>query len=119
VSRVLAFALGVCALAVGVAAFGAPEGGAQGNDLTLRLERFYDNACRCYKLRFSGAIASRAANEYVAVLQQKCGSPSATAVAGASTREGGVWKRSPSPGRLRDPTPPPTAHAGTAVSASR
>ena len=118
-TRVLASGLAAMVCAAGIAAFGASSARAQGGDVTLRLERFYDNACRCYKLRFSGTIASRAANEYVAVLQQKCGSPSATAVAGASTREGGVWKRSPSPGRLRDPTPPPTAHAGTAVSASR
>jgi hypothetical protein len=68
---------------------------APAEDVTLRLERFYDNACRCYKLRFSGTIASRAANEYVAVLQQRCGSTSSTAVAGASTREGGIWEAEP------------------------
>lgn len=94
-SRVFASVLGTIALAAGVAAFGASVGGAQGQDVTLRLERFYDNACRCFKLRFSGTIASRAANEYVAVLQQRCGSTSSTAVAGASTREGGVWEAEP------------------------
>lgn len=64
-------------------------------DVTLRLERFYDNACRCYKLRFSGTIASGAANEYVAVLQQRCGSDSATAFAGGTTQQGGAWVADP------------------------
>ena len=87
-SRVFASVLGTIALAVGFAAFGAPEGDAQGGDVTLRLERDYDDASRSYKLRFSGTIASGAANDYVAVLQQKCGSGSGggTAIAGASTQ---------------------------------
>jgi hypothetical protein len=59
--------------------------------VTLRMERFYDEACRCYKFRFSGSISSEAANEYVSVLQQRCGQRFSTAVAGASTREGGAW----------------------------
>jgi hypothetical protein len=59
------------------------------------MERFYDNACRCYKLRFFGTIASGAANEYVTVLRQECGSRSATAIAGASTRAGGAWEAEP------------------------
>jgi hypothetical protein len=94
-TRVLASGLAAMVCAAGIAAFGASSARAQGGDVTLRLERFYDNACRCYKLRFSGTIASRAANEYVAVLQQKCGSSSATAIAGGSTREGGVWEAEP------------------------
>jgi hypothetical protein len=73
-----------------VTATGAPTG-----DVTLQVERFYDNACRCYKLRFSGTIASGAANEYVAVLQQKCGQRGVRAFAGASTREGGSWEAEP------------------------
>lgn len=64
-------------------------------DVTLQMERFYDNACRCYKLRFSGTIASQAANEYVTILRQECGSRSATAIAGASTRAGGAWEAEP------------------------
>jgi hypothetical protein len=64
-------------------------------DVTLRMERFYDNAGRCYKLRFSGTIASQAANEYVTILRQECGSRSPTAIAGASTRAGGLWEAEP------------------------
>jgi hypothetical protein len=78
-----------------VACFAAISPGAPAQDVTLRLERFYDNACRCYKLRFSGTIPSGAANEYVAVLQQKCGSGSATAIAGGTTRPGGSWEADP------------------------
>jgi hypothetical protein len=66
------------------------------DDVTLRLERFYDNACRCYKFRFFGTISSGAANEYVSVLQQRCGQRFSTAIAGASTREGGAWEVVPS-----------------------
>jgi hypothetical protein len=93
-SRVFAFVLGTIAL---VAAFGAPDGVAQRDEVTLRLEREYDAGNRTYRLRFSGTIPSGAANEYVAVLQQKCGSGSGggTAIAGASTRAGGAWEAPP------------------------
>jgi hypothetical protein len=94
-SRVLAFVVCLVAFIAAVVTLGAQEGRAQREDVTLRLERFYDNACRCYKLRFSGTIASGQANEYVAVLQQECGSASSTAIAGASTRAGGVWEAEP------------------------
>jgi hypothetical protein len=93
--KVVASGLAAMVVAAGAAAFGASDGGAQGEGVTLRVERFYDHACRCYKLRFSGTIASRAANEYVAVLQQRCGFTSSTAIAGASTREGGIWEAEP------------------------
>jgi hypothetical protein len=95
VSKVVASGLAAVAAAVGVAAVGAPDGRAQREEVTLRLERFYDNACRCYKLRFSGTIPSGQANEYVVVLRQECGSPSSTAIAGASTRAGGGWESEP------------------------
>jgi hypothetical protein len=94
-SRVLAFVVCLVAFIAAVVTLGAQEGRAQREDVALRLERFYDNACRCYKLRFSGTIASDAANEYVAVLRQPCGSGSPTAIAGASTRAGGVWEAEP------------------------
>jgi hypothetical protein len=81
--------------AIAVVAALASTAHGQREDVTLRLERFYDNACRCYKLRFSGSIASGAANEYVAVLQEKCGSGSATAIAGATTQQGGAWQAEP------------------------
>jgi hypothetical protein len=86
---------GVLVVITVAAAALAPTAGAQREQVTLRLERFYDNACRCYKLRFSGTIASQAANEYVTVLRQECGSRSSTAIAGASTRAGGLWEADP------------------------
>jgi hypothetical protein len=79
------------AAAVGVALAPAPAG-AQREQVTLRMERFWSEACRCYKFRFAGTIASAAANEYVAVLQQKCGQTFSTSIAGTSTREGGFWE---------------------------
>jgi hypothetical protein len=89
-------AISVIAVALaGAAGLVGTARGASAADVTLRVERFYDNACRCYKLRFSGTIASNRANEYVSVLQQRCGSASATAIAGASTEEGGSWEAEP------------------------
>ncbi|MGH3134134.1 MAG: hypothetical protein ACRDNY_10430 [Gaiellaceae bacterium] len=68
----------------------APPAETQG--VTLSFIRYYDQACRCYKARLSGRIASGAANEDVAVLRQYCGRSFSTAVAGARTREGGFWE---------------------------
>jgi hypothetical protein len=93
--KLLVSVLGVVALAVGLAAFGAPDGRAQREEVTLRVERFYDNACRCYKLRFSGTIPSGQANEYVVVLRQECGAASSTAIAGGLTQAGGGWVGDP------------------------
>jgi hypothetical protein len=94
-SRALS-SLAVVALAGAALAATASAPGAPSQEVTLRLERFYDNACRCYKFRFFGTIPSGAANEYVSVLQQRCGQKFSTAVAGASTREGGAWEVIPS-----------------------
>lgn len=84
----------VLGTACAAVAFGAVVGsaGAGGEDVTIAFQRYFDAACNCYKLRFFGTISSNAANEYVAVLQQKCGVPYSTAVAGASTRAGGGWE---------------------------
>ena len=60
--------------------------------VTLSIVSIYDQGCRCYKYRFSGQISSGAANEYVAVMRQKCGYSFSTAIAGAQTREGGFWE---------------------------
>jgi hypothetical protein len=89
--RRLSVALLVIAVAAAAAGLASPAD-AQREQVTLRVERFYDHACRCYKFRFAGAIASGAANEYVAVVQQTCGQTGSTAIAGASTREGGFWE---------------------------
>jgi hypothetical protein len=74
------------------AALAATAGGVPAADVTLRVERFWSEACRCYKFRFAGSIASGAANEYVSLVQQKCGTSFSTSVAGTSTREGGFWE---------------------------
>jgi hypothetical protein len=75
-----------------VAALGSTAAAAPAADVTLSVERFFDPACRCYKLRFSGAISSGAPNEYVAVMQQRCGYRFSTALVGAQTRAGGAWE---------------------------
>jgi hypothetical protein len=68
--------------------------GAPTQDVTIQAERFWDEASRSYKLRFSGTIPSTAANEYVVVLRESCGR-AGTAIAGASTRPGGLWEAPP------------------------
>jgi hypothetical protein len=75
-----------------VAALASSSAAAPAADVTMSVQRFYDAACRCYKLRFSGAISSGAAKEYVAVMQQRCGYRFSTAVIGAQTRAGGAWE---------------------------
>jgi hypothetical protein len=97
VSRVL-FVVGLAAAAlVGVA------GATTADEVTLRVERYYDDGNRTYRLRFFGTIPSTAANEYVAVLRQGCAqSGGGTAIAGASTRPGGLWEaetHGPRPGQ--------------------
>lgn len=80
--------------------------GAPSQGVTLTVERFFEPACSpapgqaaspsrggCHKLRFAGSISSRAANEYVAVLHQRCGSSGVgTSVVGTQTGEGGLWE---------------------------
>jgi hypothetical protein len=81
-------------LAVAAGAFAAltPTEAAPAKErVTLELDRYYDAACYCYRVRFRGAIFPRRANEYVAVTQRRCGFGLATAVAGASTRADGSW----------------------------
>jgi hypothetical protein len=85
----LLLVIGLCAAAGLVAA----ARGAPSQEVTIRAERFWDEACRCYKLRFSGTIPS-GANEYVVVLRQSCGR-GGTAITGASTQPGGLWEAPP------------------------
>jgi hypothetical protein len=74
---------------------GTPRAPARGEAVTLAFQRFYDAACRCYKLRFFGQISSGAANEYVSVLHKPCRGSFSTAVAGAQTVAGGTWEVTP------------------------
>jgi hypothetical protein len=101
----LAFAI-VGTLAAGGALLAAAATGAPSQRVTLGVQRFFDPACTplpgrapsqnrggCEKLRFSGTISSSAANEYVAVLYQSCGSSrTSSALVGAQTKEGGSWE---------------------------
>ena len=73
-----------------VASFGSAAA-ARTQSVSLEVVRFFDPACQCYKLRFSGTIPSTRANEYVTIMAQPCGARSSTAFSGASTREGGTW----------------------------
>jgi hypothetical protein len=71
--------------------------------VSLSVERYFEPACPtstgragtrgCQRLRFAGSISSRAANEYVAVLHQRCGTDGVgTSVVGTQTGEGGFWE---------------------------
>jgi hypothetical protein len=70
---------------------------APSRSVTMQYLRQWDPGCNCYKLRFSGFVSSRAAGEYVTVMQQRCGYSYATAVAGAQTRDGGFWEAEANP----------------------
>jgi hypothetical protein len=78
-----------------VAAFAAGAAAAPAADVTLRVERILDQQFGVFRLRFSGVISSGAANEYVAVLHQRCGQRFSTAIGGATTGEGGSWESVP------------------------
>ena len=84
--------------AAGIAVFGvfaAAAVAAPAQDVTLKVERFFEQEFGMWRLRFTGVIPSGAANEYVAVLHQKCGQRFSTAIGGATTREGGVYEAIP------------------------
>jgi hypothetical protein len=77
-----AAALGALALVFSTAV------GAQSDDVTLNVQRLPDG-----RARFSGTISSGAANEYVAVLLERCGANTSTAIDGATTERGGSWEK--------------------------
>jgi hypothetical protein len=62
------------------------------DDLTFSAVRSYDNACSCWRLRFSGAIPVRKARQYVAVVRRPCGTSLGSSVAGTQTRRDGRWQ---------------------------
>jgi hypothetical protein len=76
------FAAGIVVLG----AFASIAAAAPTQDVTLEIQRLPDG-----RLQFSGTVPNGRANEYVAVLAQKCGQPSFTAFTGATTEEGGHW----------------------------
>jgi hypothetical protein len=61
-------------------------------EFTLSLQRLYQPGNRTTKFRFFGRIPVARGGEYVAVLRKPCGSPNATALAGATTRADGAWE---------------------------
>jgi hypothetical protein len=72
----------------GAAIAAASAGVAPAQDVTLAVDRVFGGG-----LRFSGRVSSGAANEYVAVLHQRCGSDGVgTSVVGAQTGQGGFWE---------------------------
>jgi hypothetical protein len=80
---------------IAVFVFGTAAGAAPAQEVTLEVERIYEQQYGLFRLRFSGRISSGAANEYVAVLHQKCGFRFSTAIGGATTTEGGYWESIP------------------------
>jgi hypothetical protein len=103
-------ATGVRCLAVaalsGSAIIATNVAAAPSQDVKLTVDRYFEPACSpasgqaaapsrsgCHMLRFAGSISSRAANEYVAVLHQRCGSSGVgTSIVGTQTGEGGLWE---------------------------
>lgn len=81
------------------------------SEVTLKVDRFFDPACNCIKVRFSGAVASGRAGEYVTVMEQRCGARFSTAVAGATTGPGGLWEALPSTYYTAAPVVPGTFRA--------
>jgi hypothetical protein len=71
---------------VTLGAFASATLAVSAQEVTFEVQRFPDG-----RVQFSGRIPSGQANEYVAVLSQRCGQRSFTAFTGASTDEGGFW----------------------------
>lgn len=63
--------------------------------VTLSVQRFYHDQTKLHQFHFSGAVSSGKSGEYVSVVLRKCGQKFATAVAGTSTRENGLWGAGP------------------------
>ena len=82
--------LAVAGLAV-FAALASTAGAAPTQSVTLHVHRFYSAECNCFKLQFSGRVSSDAPDEYVVIMQQRCGNNFSTAAGGASTVQGGSW----------------------------
>ncbi len=77
---------GTLALGLGERAPAATE------TVTISFQRYFDQSCGCWKMRFFGKISSTAPNEYVGLLQQSCGAKYPTAVAGTQSLPGGEWE---------------------------
>ena len=69
----------------------------------MTMRRYFDPMCNCIRVEFTGRVSSGRADEYVTVLQQRCGSRFSTAMAGATTSAGGFWEATPSSYYLHAP----------------
>jgi hypothetical protein len=82
---------GLIAAALGAGAILAASAlAAPADEVTMKVQRLPDG-----RGRFSGAVSSGAANEYVAIMEAKCGANFATAFGGATTERGGSWETEP------------------------
>jgi hypothetical protein len=61
----------------------------------MNVDRIFEAQYGMWRLRFTGVIPSGAANEYVAIMHQKCGYRFSTAIGGATTEAGGVYEAIP------------------------
>jgi hypothetical protein len=101
--RVLVAATALVALAPAAAAapsasevtLKATSAAAPAQGVTLGVERFFEQSSGLFRLRYSGRISARQANEYVAILHQRCGQRSSTAIGGATTGEDGWFETVP------------------------
>jgi hypothetical protein len=82
---------GLIAAALGAGAFLAASAlAAPTVELTMKVQRLPDG-----RGRFSGTVSSGAPNEYVAIMEEKCGASFPTAFGGATTGRGGSWETEP------------------------
>jgi hypothetical protein len=81
-----------------LSAFAATAAAAPTQEVTLRVSHSPDPVTKVDRVFFSGVIPTRAAGESVTVMYERCGLNFSTAVAAATTQEGGVWEAAPSVG---------------------
>jgi hypothetical protein len=85
--------LAACALVIGAVV--PTSAAAPAQEVTLRVERFFEQSSGLFRLRYSGRISATQANEYVAILHQRCGQRSSTAIGGATTGDDGSFETVP------------------------
>jgi hypothetical protein len=86
----------VSGLVVVIGALASTGTAAPTEEVTLRVERYFDPMCNCIRARFTGTVSNGRAGEYITIMQQRCGARFSTAMAGATTGPGGTWEATPS-----------------------
>lgn len=84
---------------------------APAEEVTLKVDRFFDPMCNCIRVRFTGAVSNGRAGEYVTVMQQRCGARFSTSMAAATTGPDGLWEALPSTYYTAAPLTPGTFRA--------